>query len=151
MTFRLGQETYGIPILKVREIIGMMEITEVPRMPDFIKGVINLRGKIIPLMDLRLKFGLDETKYTDRTVFIVLEIKLDDERGKEMGVVVDSASEVINIEDTEIEPPPRYGVEVENDFIVGMAKHEKKVIMLLDIERVITEKELEFLSEKVKG
>ena len=94
LTLRLGKEIYGIPVLKVQEIIGRTEITEIPRMPRFIRGVINLRGKIIPLMDLRLKFNLEEKEYTERTVFVVLEVTLSDKK-RQMGIVVDSGSEVI--------------------------------------------------------
>jgi len=151
LTIRLGKEIYGIPVLKVQEIIGKVEITQVPRMPEFIKGVINLRGKIIPLMDLRLKFGLEEKAYTDRTVFIVLEVFLNEETRKEIGVVVDAATAVAEISAEEIEPPPRYGVDVDYDFIVGMAKQEDKVIMVLDIEQVLTEREMAFITEKTKG
>ncbi len=147
LTMNLGKELYGIPVLKVQQIIGKTEITEIPRMPEFIKGVINLRGKIIPLMDLRLKFGLEEKEYTDRTIFVVLEVAFEDEK-KQMAIVVDAVSEVINIEDDAIEPPPRYGVEVDNDFIVGMAKKNDKVIMLLDIERVLTKKEMSFITQQ---
>src|SRR6056297_2596088 len=107
LTMNLGKELYGIPVLKVQQIIGKTEITEIPRMPEFIKGVINLRGKIIPLMDLRLKFGLEEKEYTDRTIFVVLEVAFEDEK-KQMAIVVDAVSEVINIEDDAIEPTPRY-------------------------------------------
>ncbi len=149
LTLRLGKETYGIPVLKVQEIIGRTEITEVPRMPTFIKGVINLRGKIIPLMDLRLKFNLEEKEYTDRTVFVVLEVTLG-EKKRQMGIVVDSVSEVVKLEDAMIEPPPRYGVEVDSDFIIGMGKQNEKVIMLLDIEKVLTENELAFIAEESK-
>src|SRR6056297_1773733 len=146
LTMNLGKELYGIPVLKVQQIIGKTEITEIPRMPEFIKGVINLRGKIIPLMDLRLKFGLEEKEYTDRTVFIVLEVFLNEETRKEIGVVVDAATAVAEISKDEIEPPPRYGVDVDNDFIVGMAKQEDKVIMLLDIEQVLTERGMAFIT-----
>lgn len=149
LTLRLGKETYGIPVLKVQEIIGRTEITEIPRMPQYIKGVINLRGKIIPLMDLRLKFNLEEKAYTDRTVFVVLEVHLADKK-RQMGIVVDSVSEVVKLEDTMIEPPPSYGFDVDSEFIVGMGKQNEKVIMLLDIEKVLTEKEMAFIAEEAK-
>ncbi|MCK7467721.1 MAG: chemotaxis protein CheW [Desulfosudis oleivorans] len=104
LTFSLGNEDYGLPILQVREIIGMMEITHVPKTPEFIKGVINLRGKIIPIMDLRLKFGMKSIDYTERTCIIVVEIKINEIK-RLMGVVVDMVSEVVNINQNEIEPP----------------------------------------------
>jgi purine-binding chemotaxis protein CheW len=149
LTLRLGKEIYGIPVLKVQEIIGRTYITEIPRMPSFIKGVINLRGKIIPLMDLRLKFNLEEIEYTDRTVFVVLEVHLGDKK-RRMGIVVDSVSEVVKLEDSMIEPPPRYGFEVDSGFIVGMGKQNEKVIMLLDIEKVLMENEMAFIAEETK-
>ncbi len=149
LTLRLGKEIYGIPVLKVQEIIGKTVINEIPRMPRFIKGVINLRGKIIPLMDLRLKFNLEEKEYTDRTVFVVLEVNIGGKK-RQMGIVVDSVSEVIKLEDNMIEPPPRYGLDVDSDFIVGMGKQNEKVIMLLDIEKVLTEKEMDFIAEETK-
>ncbi|MFP4017513.1 MAG: chemotaxis protein CheW, partial [Halanaerobiales bacterium] len=107
LTFSLGKEEYGIPILEVKEIIGMMEITEVPKSPEFIRGVINLRGKIIPLMDLRLKFGLEELEYTERTCIIVIDI-VNDENTKQIGVAVDAVSEVVSIPEDAIESPPSY-------------------------------------------
>jgi len=149
LTLRLGKEQYGIPVLKVQEIIGRTEITEIPRMPQYIKGVINLRGKIIPLMDLRLKFNLEEKEYTERTVFVVLEVNLG-EKTRQMGIVVDSVSEVIKLEEAMIEPPPRYGFDADSEFIVGMGKLNEKVILLLDIEKVLTEKEMAFIAEETK-
>jgi len=146
LTFTIGKEFYGIPVLKVKDIIGMVEITEVPRTPEFIKGVINLRGKIIPIMDLRLKFELEEIPYTERTVIIVLEIQVKDEK-RLMAVVVDTVSEVINISENNIEPPPQYGVSIESDFIMGMAKVKEKVAMLLNIEKVLNAQELADLAE----
>lgn len=149
LTFVLGNEEYGIPILKVREIIGLMEITQVPRTPDFIKGVINLRGKIIPVMDLRLKFGLEEKEYNERTCIIVVEIDVAQAR-RQVGIAVDTVSEVVNIQKGEIEPPPRYGVQIEEGFLIGMGKVKGKVVMLLDIEKVLNSEELAALKE-MKG
>lgn len=136
LTFSLGNEGYGISILKVKEIIGMLSITQVPRTPDFIKGVINLRGKIIPIMDLRIKFGMDEKTYNERTCIIVIEIKI---QGVErlLGVVVDTVSEVINIDADDIEPAPQYGSQVEHNLISGMGKVKDRVVIILDIEEVI--------------
>ena len=147
LTFKLGKESYGIHVLKVEQIIGYTEITKIPRMPEFIKGVINLRGKIIPLMDLRLKFRLEEKAYTDRAIFIVLEVKLNGEK-KQMALAVDAVSEVLNIGENDIEQTPRYGIEVDDDFIIGMAKKNSNVIMLLDIEKLLNEKESNFLKNE---
>ncbi|HPE67749.1 MAG TPA: chemotaxis protein CheW [Thermotogota bacterium] len=149
LTFTLGKEFYGIPVLKIKDIIGMIEITEVPRTPEFIKGVINLRGKIIPIMDLRLKFGLEEKEYNERTVIIVLEIQVNEEK-RLMAVVVDTVAEVVNIQEGSIEPPPQYGTSVDTDFIMGMAKVKEKVVMLLNIEKVLNAQELAALAQ-IKG
>lgn len=136
LTFSLAGEEYGIGILKVREIIGMMSITPVPQTPQFVKGVINLRGKVIPVIDLRLRFGLEATVYTERTCIIVVEIH--GEAGSvPMGIVVDAVSEVLNIRGTDIENTPTFGVQLNTDFILGMAKTEGGVKILLDIDKVL--------------
>jgi len=151
LTFALGKEEYGIPIQRVKEIIGMMEITGVPRTPDFIKGVINLRGKIIPLMDLRLKFGLAERPYSERTCIIVVEVASEEERDvRMMSIAVDMVSEVVNIADGDVEQPPRYGNGVDIRFLRGMGKVKGKVVMLLDMDRVLSAEEFALLGD-VKG
>jgi len=150
LTFSLGKEDYGIPILQVREIIGMMEITHVPRTPVFIKGVINLRGKIIPIMDLRSKFGMETIDYTERTCIIVVEINVNNTK-KQMGVVVDMVSEVLNIAQNEIEAALEYGAKVEGDFLTGMGKVKDKVIMLLNIDKIINCEEMIQLLDNMKG
>ena len=134
LTFSLGKEDYGIPILKVREIIGMMEITHVPKTPLFIKGVINLRGKIIPVMDLRAKFGMETQEYTERTCIIVVEIN------SLVGIIVDTVSEVLNIQENEIDL--EYGTSVDGDFLTGMGKVKNKVIMLLNIDKIVNCEEM---------
>lgn len=144
LTFALGNEEYGIPIQKVKEIIGIMDITNIPKTPQFIKGVINLRGKIIPVMDLRLKFGLEEKAYNQRTCIIVVEVNIAESK-RMMGIVVDTVSEVVNIQSGEIEPPPRYSTHVDNEFLIGMGKVKGKVILLLEIEQVLTSEELVLL------
>jgi purine-binding chemotaxis protein CheW len=136
LTFSLAGEEYGIGILKIREIIGMMPITSVPETPHHVKGVINLRGKVIPVIDLRLRFGMSENAYTERTCIIVVEI-----RGAagvlQVGIVVDAVSEVLNIKVEDIEDPPCFGVRLKTDYILGMAKMGKGVKLLLDIDRVL--------------
>lgn len=149
LTFSLGKEEYGIPIKKVKEIIGMMEITSIPKTPKFIKGFINLRGKIIPIMDLRLKFGLEEKEYNERTCIIVVEIFIEETK-RQMGVVVDTVSEVVNIQNGEIEPPPEYGTYMENEFLVGIGKVKGRVVMLLEIEKILNVEELGLLKEVTK-
>ena len=141
LTFSLAQEEYGIGILKVKEIIGMMPITSVPRTPEFVKGVINLRGKVIPVMDLRLKFMMEPIPYSERTCIIVVEI--DSESGTLLiGIVVDAVSEVLNIKEEEIEASPSFGTELNTDYILGMAKIGGGVKILLDIDRVLSQKEV---------
>lgn len=145
LTFTLSQEEYGIPIHKVKEIIGMMEITNVPKTPKFIKGVINLRGKIIPIMDLRLKFEMEERQYTERTCIIVVDVQMEEVK-RQMGIAVDAVSEVVNIQTSEIELPPEYG-HSSAGFLTGMGKVKGKVILLLDIEKVLDSEELAILKE----
>lgn len=137
LTFTLDREEYGIGILKVKEIIGMMPIIQVPKTPSFVKGIINLRGKVIPIVDLRLKFGMNATGYTDKTCIIVVEINID-HASNLMGLVVDAVSEVLNIKEEEIEVTPRFGVSVDTKFILGIAKTDHGVKMLLEINRVLT-------------
>ena len=146
LTFFLEEEEYGIGILKVKEIIGMMPITSVPRTPEFVKGVINLRGKVIPVMDLRLKFSMGEIPYTDRTCIIVVEIDSQDSTVL-IGIVVDAVSEVLNITGDEIEDAPTFGSKLDTDYILGMAKMEGGVKILLDIDRVLSANEIEALDK----
>jgi purine-binding chemotaxis protein CheW len=144
LTFSLSEEEYGIGILKVKEIIGMMKITPVPQTPEFVKGVINLRGKVIPVIDLRLRFGMDENGYTDRTCIVVVEI--DGTGGKlHIGVVVDSVSEVLNIKGGDIEDTPSFGTTLNTEYILGMAKTGGGVKILLEIDRVLSSSELGLL------
>jgi purine-binding chemotaxis protein CheW len=133
LTFFLAGEEYGIEILKVHEIIGMMPITRVPRTPGFIRGVINLRGKVIPVVDLRLKFGMESVAHTDETCIIVVQV-----RGAEMGIVVDKVSEVRDIAAQDIEDTPSFGTDVNTDYILGIGKSEGKVKILLDIDKVLS-------------
>jgi purine-binding chemotaxis protein CheW len=140
LTFSLGGEEYGIGILKIKEIIGMMPITPVPRTPAFVKGVINLRGKVIPVMNLRLKFVMEEIPYTERTCIIVVETE--GVRGTLLiGIVVDSVSEVLNIKNGDIEETPVLGTDLDTDYILGIAKINGGVKILLDIDRVLNAKE----------
>jgi purine-binding chemotaxis protein CheW len=140
LTFTLGQEEYGIGILKVREIIGILEITTVPRTPEHIKGVINLRGKVIPVISLRSKFGIAEEEYTDRTCIIVVEI-LGSGGSIPIGIIVDSVSEVLNISGEDIEPTPNLGSALNTDYLLGLAKVKGRVQILLDIDRVLASDE----------
>ncbi|MCX5846827.1 MAG: chemotaxis protein CheW [Deltaproteobacteria bacterium] len=138
LTFGLGSEEYGLEILKVKEIIGIMNITSVPQTPKYVKGVINLRGKVIPVIDLRLKFGMDVIDYDDRTCIIVVDIAGSTGKKIVMGIVVDSVSEVLNIKGEEIADTPTFGVRLDTDYILGMAKVKGGVKILLDINKVLT-------------
>ena len=146
LTFSLVEEEYGIGILKIKEIIGMMPITGVPQTPVFVKGVINLRGKVIPVVDLRLRFGMPSIEYDDRTCIIVVEISALD-LDVVIGIVVDSVSEVLNIKGEDIEDTPTFGASLNTDYILGMAKMDGKVKILLDIDEVLGADELAALAK----
>lgn len=137
LTFELKGEIYGLQILKVQEIIGMMNVTRVPKTQDFIRGVINLRGKVIPVVDLRLKFGLESKEDTERTCIIVMQFK-NVATVMTMGIIVDEVREVINIEGEQIEDTPAFGADTNTDFILGVGKVNQKVIMLLDVDKVLS-------------
>ena len=146
LTFTLAEEEYGIGILKIKEIIGMMPITSVPQTPEFVKGVINLRGKVIPVLDLRLRFGMNSIDYTERTCIIVVEIE--GQTGTVLiGVVVDSVSEVLNIKGEDIEDTPTFGTSLNTDYILGMAKIGGNVKILLNIDRVLSTQEVTALEK----
>ncbi|MCP3921950.1 MAG: purine-binding chemotaxis protein CheW [Desulfobacterales bacterium] len=146
LTFTLAGEEYGIGILKIKEIIGMMAITTVPQTPDFVKGVINLRGKVIPVMDLRLRFDMESIDYNERTCIIVVEIE--GESGTiQIGIVVDSVSEVLNVKADEMEETPTFGTKLNTEYIMGMAKMEGGVKILLDIDRVLNADEISALEK----
>ncbi len=146
LTFTLAGEEYGIGILKVREIVGMMNITRIPQTPPYVKGVVNLRGKVIPVVDLRLKFGIEAMDYTDRTCIIVVEI-VGTAKDIPMGVVVDAVSEVINIRQSDIEETPNFGTRIDTNYILGMAKTNGGVKILLDIDRVLSAGEVTALEQ----
>ena len=137
LTFQLAGEVYGLEIIKVQELIVLMEITSVPRMPGFVRGVINLRGKVIPVVDLRLKFGLEATEDTEKTCVIVVRVAQGD-GAVTMGVLVDGVSEVLDIEEDHIELPPELGLSAETNFVLAMAKIGQNVVMLLDVDRMLT-------------
>lgn len=139
LTFCLGTEEYGLEILKTSEIIGMMPITRVPRMPDFVRGVINLRGKVIPITDLRVKFGMPAPDARDNCIIIVQM------RGVQAGIVVDRVREVAAIAPGEIEAAPAFGAGVRTEFLIGVATVADRVRLLLDIDRVLAPSELDAL------
>jgi purine-binding chemotaxis protein CheW len=137
LTFHMAGEEYGLEILKVQEIIKMMDITRVPRAPESVRGVINLRGKVIAVVDLRLMFGLESTNTTDKTCVIVVQVKREDKQVT-MGVIVDEVSEVLDVTADQIEPTPELGEGIANDFILGVGKIGKRVVMLLDVDRMLS-------------
>ncbi|HLP77538.1 MAG TPA: chemotaxis protein CheW [Candidatus Paceibacterota bacterium] len=137
LTFALQGEFYGIDVLKVREIIRLTQITSVPQMPSYVRGVINLRGKIIPVMDLRIHFGFPDAASTDQTCIVVVQVKLPDGKQTQMGLVVDAVEEVVNIAAGEIEETPDFGTAISTNCIMGMAKIKGAVKTLLDIDQVI--------------
>jgi purine-binding chemotaxis protein CheW len=137
LTFFLGSEEYGLEILKVHEIIGMMPITSVPRTPVFVRGIINLRGKVIPVVDLRLKFEMEGKEQTEETCIIVVQAN-----GVQVGVIVDKVSEVLDIIAEDIEDAPSFGTDVNSDYILGIGKSEGRVKLLLDIDKVLSKHDL---------
>jgi purine-binding chemotaxis protein CheW len=141
LTFALAREEYGLEILKVREIIGYIEVTAVPQTPPYVRGVINLRGQVIPVVDLRARFGMDTAEVTEQTCIIVVEIS----QGKhkfDTGIVVDRVSEVLDIAGADIEDAPQFGAAVDTDFILGMAKVGESVKILLHIDRILAGSDL---------
>jgi purine-binding chemotaxis protein CheW len=137
LTFSLKEEEYGIEILKIKEIIGMMTVTQIPKTPPYVKGVINLRGKVIPVVDLRLRFSMEESEYTERTCIVVVDIRHGSGRDFLIGIVVDAVSEVLNIKEAEIEETPNFGTKLDTDYILGLAKTAGGVKILLDIDQIL--------------
>lgn len=137
LTFNLQGESYGIDVLKVREIIRLTTITAVPQMPAHIRGVINLRGKIIPVMDLRVRFEFAKASNTDQTCIIVVQVKLPTGKATQMGLIVDGVEEVINIGENDIEETPSFGGQICTDYIIGIAKVKGLVKTLLDIDGIV--------------
>jgi purine-binding chemotaxis protein CheW len=150
LVFQLGREEFGVHVLKVREIMGLQEITAVPQTPLFVKGVINLRGKVVPVIDLRAKFGLEEAAYTQRTCIVVLEVAAAN-RHVMMGAIVDGVSEVLNVQDNEIEDPPDFGAGAKVPFVRGLAKVKGKVKILLDIDKALSLEDLSGFSMDLAG
>jgi purine-binding chemotaxis protein CheW len=144
LTFKLGGEEFGLAILKVREINGLRDITAVPRMPTYMKGVINLRGKVVPVIDLRLKFGLPEAPYAEQTCIILVNV------GHEAGLIVDTVSEVLDIPGEQIDPPPALSGAVDTSFILGMGKVGDDVKILLDADRILNAQESSDVSAVLK-
>jgi purine-binding chemotaxis protein CheW len=141
LTFRLEDEVFGLAIGKVREVLDFTNVTRVPQTPNYMRGVINLRGSVVPVMDMRLKFGLPKTEKTVNTCIIIAEIAMDGETTV-LGALADSVQEVLDIEPDQIEPPPKIGTKLRTEFIKGMGKHNEQFIILLDIDRVFSAEEI---------
>lgn len=146
LTFILAGEEYGVDILRVQEIKGWDEVTPIPNTPEYVRGVINLRGAIIPIVDLRCRFGLGELAYGPTTVMIILKVQ-SEERERIMGVVVDAVSEVYNINAGELQPPPEFGGVVNIEYIRGLASINDTMIIVLDIDNLLNAGEMKLLSE----
>lgn len=141
LTFKLGEEVFAMDVSHVREILEFTGVTKVPKTPDYMRGVINLRGSVVPVLDLRLKFGMSMTEKTVNTCIIVLEVSLEGEKIV-LGALVDSVQEVFELDPEQIEPPPRIGIQIKTDFIKGMGKRNDHFIIILDIDRLFTSEEL---------
>ncbi len=150
LSFKLGDEEFASHVSKVLNILEMTRITEVPKAPSFMKGVINLRGMVLPVIDTRLKFGMPATEYTDKTCIVVMELDLDNEKVY-VGALVDEVVAVLELEDKQIEPPPSIGSKYRSEFIYGMAKNEDKFIMLLDMEKVFSDLEIDQIKENFEN
>lgn len=146
LTFVLGREMFAIGILKVREILEYNQLTTVPMMPAFIRGVINLRGAVVPVVDLAVRFGGKLSAITKRTCVVIAEVASEEGR-QEIGVVVDSVSEVLEIPEAEIEPAPAFGAKIRTDFIQGMGKVDGKFIIILDMDKVLSVEEMALLGQ----
>jgi purine-binding chemotaxis protein CheW len=146
LTFLLGGEMFAIAILNIKEIIEYGSLTEVPMMPSFIRGVINLRGSVVPVVDLSARFGRNKTEVSRRTCIVIIEVEGGDEK-HDIGVMVDSVSEVLEIPRSEIEPPPAFGAKIRVDFMAGMGKVAGKFVIILDANKVLSVDELSMLGE----
>ena len=146
LSFSLDGETFAIEIPKVREVLEYTRITRVPKMPEFMRGVINLRGTVVPIADMRLKFGMAPKEPDLHTSIVVMEIELDGET-MVMGALVDSVREVLELDEDQVEPPPKMGTVIGSEFIKGMGKHNDEFLIILDMDRIFAEGEMEFVAE----
>jgi purine-binding chemotaxis protein CheW len=141
LTFKLGDEVFALDIAKVREVLDFTSVTKVPRTPEFMRGVINLRGNVVPVVDMKLKFGMERTEKTVNTCIIIVEVDLDGD-STVIGAIADSVQEVMDLEPDHIEPAPRIGTRVRTDFIKGMGKHNDQFVIILDIDKIFSNEEL---------
>jgi purine-binding chemotaxis protein CheW len=148
LTFILSGEMYSLGILNIKEIIQFGDLTTVPMMPDFIRGVINLRGRVVPVVDLAARFGKQTTQVSRRTSIIIIEMGKDEQsENQSIGIMVDAVNEVVEIDGAEIEPPPSFGAKIRPDFISGMAKHNGRFIIVLNLEQVLSMQEMMVLGQ----
>ena len=150
LTFKLEDELFALDIEKVREVLDFTSITKVPQTPDYMRGVINLRGSVVPVVDLRLKFGKTMAEQTVNSCVIIVEVQMDGEKVV-MGAMADAVQEVLDLEPDQIEPPPRLGTKLNTDFIRGMGKHADQFIIILDIDRVFSGDEMELVQESTQA
>ena len=150
LTFTLGEEEFALDIAKVREVLDYISITKVPRMPEYLRGVINLRGNVVPVVDLRMKLGMAAIEKTVNTCIVIVEIERDDEV-VQMGALTDSVQEVMDLDHRQVEPPPRLGINIQTEFIKGMGKRDDKFIIILDIDKVLSEEEFKEAREMAEG
>ena len=150
LTFQLGEEVFGLDVSHVREILEFTAVTKVPKTPDYMRGVINLRGSVVPVLDMRLKFGLTRTEKTVNTCIIVVEVSFEDEH-RIIGALVDSVQEVFELEPEQIEPAPKIGTQLKTEFIKGMGKKDNHFIIILNIDKVFSSEELATVLDKEMG
>lgn len=150
LSFTLSEEVYALDISKVREVLDLTSITRVPKTPDFMRGIINLRGSVVPVVDLRLKFGMSETEKTVNTCIIIVETSLDGDTVL-IGALADSVQEVFDIDAGQIEPPPKIGTKLEIDFIKGMGKRDDNFIIILNIDKVFSAEEIALVTQAGSG
>lgn len=146
LTFSLNHEIFAIDVIKAREILDMSTITQIPRTPDYMLGVINLRSSVVPVIDMRLKLGMDRVEHSVDSCIIVMEVSVDNEPIT-VGALVDSVQEVIDLDPTQIEPPPRIGTRLKTEYLRGMGKHEEDFIMILDIDKVFSSEEMSLVQD----
>ncbi len=151
LTFCLAGENYGLEILRVQEIVGLLPVTRVPRMPSFVAGVVNLRGRVIPVVDLRLAFGLVASEMSERTCIIVVRVERAGGQSAVMGVLVDEVSDVADLVGGSIEDTPEFGASIDTSFIKGVGRSEDRVLLLLDIDRVLSGAELDAVEKAAGG
>lgn len=149
LTFKLGEEIFALEVGVVREILDFTAITKVPQTPDFMRGVINLRGSVVPVVDMRMKFGMSMTEKTVNTCIVVVEVSFENEQTI-LGALVDSVQEVFELEPDQIEPPPKIGMQLRTEFIKGMGKREGQFIIILDIDRIFCAQDLDFAQKMIR-